>query len=157
MRAEAATQSEEPATGGPDPGAELAALRRKLTELEADNAKLRAERRMERTAQLVDQLGLSARQALELAQLGNLEEIERKAQEFAQANKAQGAPKEAPAPAASPPDQGLASLEGAGETGIAPEAPPASWQEELNRRIAKATSLAEVQAIRDEYLRRMGS
>lgn len=153
--AEAVEMDEGPATGRPDPGAELEALRRKLAELEADNAKLRAERRMERTAQLVDQLGLTARQALELAQLGNLEEIERKAHEFAEATR--NASKQEPAPAASPPDRGLASLEGAGETGVAPEPAPASWQEELNRRIARATSLAEVQAIRDEYLRRMGS
>lgn len=156
---EAAERTEGPATGGPNPGAELEALRRKLAELEADNAKLRAERRLEKTAQLVDQLGLSARQALELAQIGSLEEIERKAHEFAQANASKPAAPPAEtlaAPTSAAPDAGLASLEGAGEAGPSLEAPAASWQEEMQRRIAKATSLAEVKAIQEEYLRRMG-
>lgn len=154
---------QEPATGHPTPGpAELEALRRKLAEVEADNAKLRAERRMERTAQLVDELGLSARQALALAQLQSLDDIERKAREFAEAARAttsaQATPAQVPpAPTEPAVDPALASLEGAGETGAAPQAAAASWQEELNRRIAKATSLADVEAIRDEYLRRMGS
>jgi len=144
--------------GGPPAGTSppSGALEAENAKLKEENAKFRAERRQERTVALVEQHGLTARQAVELASLGSIEEIESKAASFAEANRAAGvstppAPAPAPAPAAEPAiAPALAGLDG-GEGGGTPTAAPLSWVEEMQKELDAASSLAEMQQIQDKY------
>jgi hypothetical protein len=145
----------DPATGSPSP-ADLEALRKRNEELEADNRKLRVERRVGRVTALVDEHNLTARQAIELARLENLDEIEAKALEFVKANAGQqppaGTPQAPPAPNQQPPvdTTGLAGMQG-GEDGGTPTAPPKTPEERLREEINGAKSLEEIQQIQNRY------
>lgn len=144
---------------GSSPADDAEALKRRNVELEADNAKLRAERRRDRAAALVDQHGLTARQALEIASKTTLEEIEEAAAKFGEANRAAGAGQQ-PSPPAVPPAvppsgeppnvEGLRAMDG-GDDGGQPTAPTLSWVEQMNKEVQGAQSLEEVQQIQDKY------
>jgi hypothetical protein len=140
----------DPATGTPAPSGDA-----EIARLKEENAKLRADRRNDRVRSLVVQHDLSATQALELASLGDLNEIESKAAEFVQAKPAApaGAPAAAPAPVPSgePADAGqLASMETGGE-GAQPTPANLSWVEQMNAEVNSAGSLAEIQEIQNRY------
>jgi len=146
------------ATGTP-PADDVAAIKRHNVELEAENAKLRAERRRDRAAALIDQHGLTARQALELAGKNTLEEIEETAAKFAEGNRAAGGsqPPSTPAvspaapPSGEPPNmEGLRAMDG-GDDGGQPTAPTLSWVEQMNKEVQGAQSLEEVQRVQDKY------
>jgi hypothetical protein len=145
-----------PAAGSPPAQPDLEAENARLKE---ENAKLRADRRRERTAALIDQHSLTARQALELAGLGSLEEIEKRAEEFAVENAkaaGQAPPAPAPAPSAEPssePSQvdALAAMQGGTDGGQPTPAVDTSWTARMNAEIQKATTLDEVRAIQDKY------
>lgn len=144
---------------GSSPADDVEAIKRRNVELEADNAKLRAERRRDRAAALVDQHGLTARQALEIASKTTLEEIEEAAAKFGEVNRAAGAgpPPSPPAvpPAAlvpgEPPSVDALRAMDAGDDGGQPTAPSLSWVEQMNQEVQNAQSLEEVVRIQDKY------
>lgn len=146
------------ATGIP-PADDVAAIKRHNVELEAENAKLRAERRRDRAAALVDQHGLTARQALEIASKTTLEEIEEAAAKFGEANRAAGAGQQPSPPATAPPGpapgqppnvDALRAMDG-GEDGGQVTPPSLSWVEQMNQEVQNAQSLEEVVRIQDKY------
>jgi hypothetical protein len=153
---------EEPLDGGMDADQQLsqpgtptpsADLESRLRQLEQENAKLREERRAERAARLGVELGLTPTE-VELLKMLPADQMRAKAEALAQERaqlKAADEPASEPAapPPAASPDVAAFDREPAG--GQPPLDRSLSWQDELNERLAKATSLAEVQAIQEEF------
>jgi hypothetical protein len=147
----------DPATGTPpNPASDQAA---EVERLKRENAKLREERRHSTVDALVEAHGLSAKQALVIARLDTLDEIEAKAKEFAEANRAAAAsapageqPAPAPTePAGQPTDaEGLQAM-GEGGEGAQPTAASLSWRDQMDQEINGAESLEEVAQIQLKY------
>lgn len=140
----------DPAAGISPPSGDAA----KVAQLQEENAKLRADRRNDRVRSLVSEHQLSPTQALDLAALGDLNDIEAKAAEFAAAKPA--APAGAPAPTPTPPASdvagaaALAALETGGE-GAQPTPESLSWTDRMNAEVNKAGSLEEIVEIQNRY------
>lgn len=143
----------DPAAGTPPPSGGDTEVAR----LKKENAQLRADRRNDRVSALVTQHDLSATQALELAKLGDLNEIETKATEFVAAKAATPTPAPAPATSTDPAPTGepasagaLAAMETGGE-GAQPTPASLSWVEQMNQEVNQATSLEQVTEIQNRY------
>lgn len=139
----------DPATGNSPPSGDAEVAR-----LKEENAKLRADRRNDRVRSLVAEHELSASQALDLASLGDLNDIEAKAAEFAAAKPPAPAAPEAATP---PPPTGepanadqLASMENGGE-GASPSPESLSWIDQMNKEVNEAGSLEEIVEIQNRY------
>jgi len=156
--------------GGPGFGAtgtqppQTAADARRIADLEAENAKLREERRDDRAKALASQHGLTPTE-LDLLKRLNADEMEPIAAKLETERKA-ATPSPAPAPptgepaptstpAAEPPNAGaLAAMSQGGEGApSAIQTPPANSTEAMFAEINAATSYEEVERIQQKYKR----
>lgn len=149
-----------PAPGSP-PGADVSAENAQLKE---ENAKLRADRRDDVVRAAIREHELTAEQALELARMGDLNQIKEKVEEFVKAKPAapaapaatgDPAPPADPAPPSTDPPN-VAVLEGMQGGGDGAPVPPVGDQSltgRMNAELGKATTLEEMQEIQNRYKR----
>ena len=150
---------------GTQPPQTAAADAKRIADLEAENAKLREERRADRAKVLGSQHGLTPTQ-VELLSTVNADEMEAKAAKLGEEFKALVAAGATPAaaaaavgatPPAEPPNAAaLAAMQmGSGGQGAPPvvDTPPANTTDAMMREIGQATSMEEVEAIQQKYQR----
>ncbi len=137
----------------PPAGSPPADLAEQVEKLKAENAQMRAERRFDRTKALVEQNGLSATDALELARLGSLEEIEARVAQIVAARPPTATPPATPPvpPSSEPADVAALRAMSGGHEGGDPPLPTPSLTERMNAEINQAKSLREVEEIQRRY------